>query len=67
MHVPSCYWTTKARANPEQGQGLDQGEADEHQRADLAGRLGLTRMPSTVLPTRKPMPMPARACPGRSR
>jgi hypothetical protein len=35
--------TTKARAKPEQGQRLDQGEADEHQRADLAGGLGLAR------------------------
>ena len=52
----------------EQGEGLDQGEADEHERADpQPAASGWREMPSTVLPTRKPMPMPGPACPGHSR
>src|ERR671913_1010192 len=43
LHVPSHLLDDERQGEAEQGKGLDQGEADEHERADLAGRLGLTR------------------------
>src|SRR5215213_5793601 len=43
LHVPSHLLDDERQGEAEQGQGLDQGEADEHERADLAGGLGLAR------------------------
>src|SRR5215211_1540416 len=56
-HVPS-YWTTKARAKPNRARASTRARPMNISVRTWPAASGWREMPSTVLPTRKPMPMP---------
>src|SRR5215211_1902435 len=56
-HGPS-YWTTKARAKPNRARASTRARPMNISVRTWPAASGWREMPSTVLPTRKPMPMP---------
>src|SRR5215217_8131326 len=61
-HVPS-YWTTKARAKPNRARASTRARPMNISVRTWPADSGWREMPSTVLPTRKPMPMPGPSVP----